>query len=122
MKEARLANYKLWVAHNYDEAWLDQHAKNMSDFMTTYWQNLTDEEKAIRSSKISKKIKAAWENGCYDTKTCKEAKLENVNKLHNSETYKKISTGLKLYWQELSPEERSIKIEQRKQNLAKGCG
>ena len=101
------------------------HIKNthkLTDVLCQLLVHLTDEEKAVRSSKISKKIKTAWENGCYATETCKAAKLENVNKLHNPETYKKISTGLKLYWQELSPEERAIKIEQRKQNLARGCG
>lgn len=105
----------------------EEQKRILSDKIKEYWKNITEEEKQERISNIKKSLKEKYKNKEKKIKikktkeeislalslACKGKKVEEESK-------KKISTGIKEYWKNLSPEEkelRGLKIKEAKRKL-----
>lgn len=115
-------NIEQLTSHNYDPEWLEKHSVAMSKFMTEYWKNMSEDERTRRSKIQSEVSKAAWEQGCFDTPKRKAADEARRAHLHTPEMEALAANGIRNYWTNLSEEDRTEVIKQRKQNLSKGQG
>lgn len=119
-KDASEEYRKLVLDHTTPE--YQKQAQVMSQAISDYWQNLSDEQRQLDSKRKSDMFKQAWADGSYDTAARKAADERRRATLHTPEMEASAKAGTKQYWANLSPAEREEVIKQRTQNLAKGAG
>lgn len=75
--------------HNYDPNWKPVQAKIMSDAITNYWNNMSEEERVEKCAKLSKQSKEAWKNGKFNTEKFHNARVRCGREMFsNSENQK----------------------------------
>ena len=104
---------------NLDEDRRQFQAKLMSETIKNYYSNLSEDEKS-KLSEIRRKVTSqAWERGAFNTKKFKQAALDRGVAMHTPECEHLTAEGIRKYWENLSEEQRLLRVEIANRNLIK---